>query len=116
MVIFIDNLPHIQAAARVSMQTALASVWSIVPGLERVKTELLLVKDGKMYNHKAAVELLDAHPKIQVERAEGDNTLKETYGFLGQILQTASGGLFPPSTSTSMSQGRTPRVYQGQRL
>ncbi|KAF8577951.1 hypothetical protein K439DRAFT_1621705 [Ramaria rubella] len=104
MVIFIDNLPHIQAAACVSVQTALASIWSSMPGLEWVKTELQLVKDGKMYDHvnrfwrggtgcnargllcthhgivihfESAVELLDAQPKLQVEPAEGNNTLKE---------------------------------------
>ncbi|KAH7102917.1 hypothetical protein BKA62DRAFT_79090 [Auriculariales sp. MPI-PUGE-AT-0066] len=48
IILFVEELPHVEAAARVSVQTVLTSVSGVTNGLEHVKDEIKTLKQTKV--------------------------------------------------------------------
>ncbi|KAG8832027.1 hypothetical protein FRC18_005585 [Serendipita sp. 400] len=97
LVMFIEDLPHVEAAARISVQFILSSINSLYTGLEKVKDELELARTTISDPSDAFVRAMDPfvsrmQPVLDSLKSSGnalDLGLKQMLSYFGEATDSA---------------------------
>ncbi|KAG8810123.1 hypothetical protein FRC17_003080, partial [Serendipita sp. 399] len=97
LVMFIEGLPHVEAAARISVQFILSSVNSLYVGLEKVKDEVKLSKTAALDPNDAFIKIMEPfvfrmQPGLDALKSSSDALdaeLKEMLSYFGEATDNA---------------------------
>lgn len=92
LVLFIEDLPHAESAARVSVQTVIASANSIYAGLEQLKNEIIVQRKSSTPGDKF-VQVMEPFVKLvggtvvqlKEDAASVDMELKSLLAYYGEV-------------------------------
>ncbi|KZV82357.1 FH2-domain-containing protein [Exidia glandulosa HHB12029] len=104
IIFFVDEIPHVEAAARVSVQTVLSSVGAVANGLSQVKEEIATLKQtkalgaGDRFNLIMEPFVFQVTPSVEALQNMGakvDEELKALLRYYGEQPDAGSDSLKP---------------------